>query len=313
MSESRTNSRRDFMAHGAALAAAATLPAAAFAATASMNKRLIPSNHEALPVVGCGAPDMFYVLPPEGEALPRSIIQAVVDSGGRVFDTPAFFRPDPPVLGPILQEMKLTQKLFLTGKITVKGKQEGIEHLEKLVANLGKTPMDLLMVHNMLDMENHWPTLRKWKDEGKVRHIGVSRTRETDFGPLEKFMRAEKPDFLLIGYSMFQQGPAERILPLARDIGTAVLCAEAFKAEDDGEYFRKVAGKKLPEWAADFDCHSWAQFGLKYVLGNPAVTCVLTESSNVAHVLDNFQAGYGRIPDEATRRKMVDVVMSHMG
>ena len=278
-----------------------------------MNKRLIPANHEAIPVVGCGSPDMFYVMPPEGEALPKSIIQAVVDTGGRVFDTPAFFRPYPAVLGPILQDMKLAQKLFLTGKITVKGKQEGIEHLEKLVANLGKNPIDLLMVHNMLDMENHWPTLRQWKEEGKVRHIGVSRTRVTDFAPLEKFMKAEKPDFLLIGYSMFQQGPAERILPLARDIGTAVLCAEVFKAEDDGEYFKKVAGKKLPEWAADLDCNSWAQFGLKYVLGNPAITCALTESSQVSHIVDNFHAGYGRFPNEATRKKMVDVVMSHMG
>jgi diketogulonate reductase-like aldo/keto reductase len=306
-----TTNRRDFLTHSAALAATASLPVNAFgAAPLTMNKRLIPGNHEAIPVVGSGSPDMFYVMPPEGEALPKSLIQTFADNGGTLIDTPAFFRPDVPVLGKFLQEMQLEQKMFLIGKITVQGKQAGIDHLDKTIAALGKRPMDAMLVHNMLQMENHWPTLKQAKEEGKVRHIGVSRTRVTDFAPLEKFMKEEKPDFLLIGYSAFQEGPAERILPLARDLGTAVICAEVFKTEDDGMFFKKVAGKKLPEWAADFDCTSWAQFAIKYVLGNPAITSVVVETSKVTNAIDNLHGGFGRFPDQATRKKMSEVLLT---
>jgi len=166
------------------------------------------------------------------------------------------------------------------------------------------------MVHNMRDMKNHWPTLRDWKEQGRVRYIGVSRTRTEDFTELEKFMRDEQPDILMIGYSITQQGPADRVLPLAADIGTAVIGAEPFKAFDDGAFFNVVAGKPLPAWASDFDCESWAQFSLKYILSNPAVTSIVTETSKVKHVIDNMGAGYGRLPDEAIRQRMSDHLLS---
>jgi aryl-alcohol dehydrogenase-like predicted oxidoreductase len=123
-------------------------------------------------------------------------------------------------------------------------------------------------------------------------------------------MKEEKPDFLMIGYSATQQGPAERILPLAADLGVATIAAEPFKAFDDGAFFSMVAGKPLPDWASEFDCESWAQFSLKYILSNPAITSVVTETSKVKHVVDNMRAGYGRLPDEATRQKMSDYLLS---
>jgi aryl-alcohol dehydrogenase-like predicted oxidoreductase len=123
-------------------------------------------------------------------------------------------------------------------------------------------------------------------------------------------MKEEKPDFLMIGYSVTQQGPAKRILPLAADIGVATIAAEPFKAFEDGAFFDAVAGKKLPDWTSEFDCESWAQFSLKYILSNPAVTSVVTETSKVKHVIDNMRAGYGRLPDEATRQKMSDYLLS---
>jgi aryl-alcohol dehydrogenase-like predicted oxidoreductase len=123
-------------------------------------------------------------------------------------------------------------------------------------------------------------------------------------------MREDKPDFLMIGYSVTQQGPADRILPLAKDIGVAVIAAEPFKAFEDGAFFSVVAGTELPEWASDFDCESWAQFSLKYILSNPAITSVVTETSKLKHVIDNMGAGYGRLPDEATRQKMSDTILS---
>ena len=291
------------------LAGAATLPLSSFAQE-TMRTRAIPGTDERLPVVGIGAPRLFIEMPPEGKDLPISLIQAMMDTGGTVIDTPAFFRPNVPVLGEILQEMGVQDDLFLIGKITVNGKQEGNDHLEKLVDNLGKRPMDCLMVHNMRQLDVHWPTLKQWKEDGKVRYIGVSRTRETEFADLEKFMKDEKPDFLMIGYSVTQQGPAERVLPLAADLGMAVIGAEPFKAFDDGAFFSVVADKPLPEWAAEFDCESWAQFSLKYILGNPAMTTIVTETGSVKHIVDNVRAGYGRLPDEATRKRMSDYLHS---
>lgn len=302
-------SRRRFLVHSATIAAAATLPGSVLASS-SIRTRRIPGTQEYLPVVGLGAPDIFKKIPPEGVDLPKSVIQAMVDLGGTLIDTPPFFRPDVPAIGSILTEMGLQNDLFLTGKITVSGKEAGIAHLEKTERNLNKRPVDLLMVHNMREMHLHWPTLKDWKEQGRVRYIGVSRTRTEDFRPLEKFMREEKPDFLMIGYSVTQQGPAQRILPLAQDSGVAVIAVEPFKAFEDGAFFKVVAGKKLPEWASEFDCESWAQFSLKYILSNPAITSVVTETSKVKHVIDNMRAGYGGLPDKAARQKMSDYILS---
>ncbi len=297
------------MAQSAALAAASVLPAGSFASE-SMRTRLIPGTDEALPVVGLGAPDIFKRLPPEGAKLPKAVIQTMVDLGGRLIDTPPFFRPNVPVIGKLLTEMGLQNELFLTGKITVSGQQEGIEHLERTVRVLNKRPMDLVMVHNMRDMANHWPTLKDWKQAGKIRYIGVSLTRNKDYVALEKFMKDEKPDFIMTGYSIHHPMAAESALPLAADCGIAVIVAEPFKASEDGGIFGVIRGKPLPSWAAEFDCESWAQFALKYILSNPAVSCVVTETSKISHVADNMRAGYGRLPDEATRVRMSEYLLS---
>ena len=206
--------------------------------------------------------------------------------------------------------MGVADDLFLTTKITVSGKEEGIAHIERLMAALNKKPMDLLMVHNMRDLDTHWATLKDMKEAGRTRYIGVSLTRNDDYVALNKFMQAEKPDFIMTGYSIFNPMAEESALPLAADLGVAVLVAEAFKAEDDGNFFAKVSGKELPDWTAEFDCESWAQFALKYVISNPAVHCVATETSKVKHVIDNMGAGYGRLPDAAARKRMREFVLT---
>lgn len=309
MSNMNEMNRREFLAQSAALATAASLPIAA-CAQETMRARLIPGTDEALPVVGMGSPAPFYKLTEAGKELPKSLVQTMVDQGGRVMDTPAFFRPDPPILGEVLQEMGLVDDLFLTTKITVRGKEAGNAHLEKAVANLNKRPMDLLMIHNMRELDLHWPTLRDWKESGRARYIGVSLTRNNDTVALEKFMKDERPDFILTGYSVNNALAEETALPMAADLGVAVLVAEAFKAIEDGGIFAQVANTEFPEWAAEFDCESWAQFALKYVISNPAVTCVLTETSKTSHVIDNMQAGYGRLPDAATRKRMRELIVA---
>jgi len=302
-------SRRKFLADSAVLAAAASVPAGSFA-QASMRTRLIPGTDEYLPVVGLGAPNIFIRLPPEGKDLPKSVLQTMVDLGGKLLDTPAFFRPDVPVVGDLLTEMGLQQELFLSGKITVNGKQAGIEHLERTVANLNKRPMDLLLIHNMRTLDEHWATLKDWKEAGRVRYIGVSLTRNADYVAMERFMKAENPDFIMTGYSIHHPLAAESTLPLAADLGIGVLIVEAFKATEDGGIFGIVADKPLPDWASEFDCETWAQFSLKYILSNPAVTAIVTETSQVHHAADNMRAGYGRLPDEATRRRMSEHLLS---
>lgn len=309
MPKSLEISRRKFLAQGAALASVAALPVASCAGE-TIRTRLIPGTNESLPVVGLGAPGFFYTSPPEGDDAAKAVIRAMVEFGGKMIDTPPFFRPDPPVVGRIIDEMGLQEKLFLTGKITVSGKQEGILHLEKTVANLKKRPIDLLMVHNMREMDVHWPTLKDWKERGRARYIGVSLARTEDYAQLEQFMKTERPDFIMIRYSIHHPHTGERILPLAADIGIAVIGIEAFKTNDDGGLFGLVAGRKLPEWASDFDCETWAQFSLKYMLSNPAITTVITETNKVKHLVDNMRAGYGRLPDEATRKRMSTYLLS---
>ncbi len=301
--------RRKFLAGSAALAAASALPAGAVAQSAMLTRQ-IPGTDELLPVIGLGAPDIFIDIPPEGRELPIAVLEAMIGQGGRLLDTPAFFRPNVPILGEILTEMALQEEMFLTTKITVNGKQAGIDHLERAVANLNKQPMDLLLIHNMRTMDEHWPTLREWKEAGRTRYIGVSLTRNSDYVELERFMREERPDFIMTGYSIHHPLAEESALPLAADLGIAVLIVEAFKATDDGGIFPIVAGQPLPEWAAEHDIESWAQYSLKWILANPAVTGVVTETRQVRHVIDNMRAGYGRLPDEATRQRMSEHLLS---
>ena len=272
--------------------------------------RPIPGTDELLPVIGLGAPDVFIDVPPEGKELPKALLQAMIDWGGRYLDTPAFFRPNVPIVGDLLTEMNLQDELFLSGKITVNGKKAGIEHLERTVANLKKRPIDLLLIHNMRTLDEHWATLKDWKEEGRVRYIGVSLTRNLDYVDMERFMKAERPDFIMTGYSIHHPLAAESTLPLAADLGIAVLIVEAFKATDDGGIFPIVAGKLLPEWTAEFDCESWAQYSLKFILSNPAVTGIVTETRQVRHVIDNMRGGYGRLPDELMRKRMSDYLLS---
>lgn len=317
--------RRTFLTGSAAAVASCALPMtscaqqnAAALAGESMYSRLIPGTNESMPIIGLGAPDPLNVMPAEGKALPTALLKTMLEHGGKFLDTSPFFRPDPPIVGPLVTELNLQSEVFMTAKITVDGKEAGIQHLEKSVANLNKDPMDLLMVHNMRDMHYHWPTLKDLKEAGKTRYIGVSLGRPgtspynnyATFHALESFMRIEKPDFIMIPYSIHNPETAERVLPLAADLGIAVVIIEAFKTNDDGGLFSLVAGKELPEWASEIDCNSWAQYSLKYISSHPAVTCIITETSKVKHVVDNMRAGYGRFPDEAMRQQMSDYLLS---
>lgn len=303
MTRTNTLSRRKFLAQTTAAAATSSLPMALFAQE-SMMTRAIPGSDRQIPVIGLGAPDIFFTTPPEGSELPKSLVQAMVDQGGRILDTPAFFRPDPPDVGGLVTEMDLQDDLFLIGKITVEGEGAAQEHLAKTAANFRREQMDMMLIHNFKDVPTNWEVLKEAKEDGKVRHIGISRTASTTNEALEQFMKTAKPDVIMIGYNMHQNEHEARILPLAQDMGIGVFVVEPFRVVDDGALFSLTQGKELPEWAAEFDCESWAQFSLKYILSNPAITGIITETTSVSHVVDNMRGGYGRLPDEAMRKRM---------
>ena len=324
------HSRRDFLASTAAVTAASSLPLNAFA-QGGIQTRVIPGTTERLPLVGLGSSDFFYTTPDGGNNdSAKELVQTMYDAGGRLIDTPAFFRPVPPltaedvdvlaaaiaegealaevelpVLGTILQELNLQNDLFLVGKITVNGREAATRHMNSTIENLGRDQLDLMLLHNLRDFENTWPVLEEAKAEGRVRYIGVSEASDQIPNEvLEDFMVSHNPDFIMPSFSMYRPSIEERILPLAADMGTGVIVIEVFKTAEDGAYFDVTAGRDLPEWAAEFDCESWAQFSLKFVLSHPAVTCAAVETSRPEHILDNLAAGHGRLPDQATRVRM---------
>jgi diketogulonate reductase-like aldo/keto reductase len=159
----------------------------------------------------------------------------------------------------------------------------------------------------MRDLATHWPSLRAWKDAGQARYIGITVSSDNGHDRMESFMQTESFEFVHVNYSIVETHAEERVLPLARDRGMAVLINRPFM---NGAYFQRVAGRELPSWAAEFDCTTWAQFSLKYILGHPSVTCVLTETTNPRHMVENIEAGLGRLPDEATRRRMRELLRS---
>lgn len=322
MSILKTTSRRQFLGQSAAAAAVSSLPLGALAQHAPMGdivKRYIPGTHEALPVVGVGAPDVFISYREEGgKELSQQVLQAMIDMGGRLCDTPASFRDDmpDPVFGEMMDDMGgIQDELFLTTKISLPhsatGRAAGIADAERAFRYLDKDPIDMMFVHNMHDMEHKYPIVKDYKAEGRARYIGVSRTRTTDFTELREFMINEEPDVVLLGYSIYQQGPAEQeVMAVARDLGIAMIAVEAFKAGEDGALFGKVAGVEVPDFAKEYGIETWAQFSLKWILGDPAITAVVTETSRPHHVVDNMTAAFGEYPDQATRKKMSDFLLA---
>lgn len=267
----------------------------------AMRKRQIPSTGEMLPVVGLGTSDEFDVAPGEDLEPLREVLRLFATLGGTLVDTAPVYGNAESVIGQLVTELGLTRKLFLATKVRTYGKQAGIDQMQTSEFLLNKDPLDLIQVHSLLDVDTQLQNLRRWKDEGHVRYIGVTHSRTSAHDELERLMQKEKLDFVQLNYSFTEPNAEKRLLPLAADKGIAVIANRPF---ENGALFRRVKGKALPAWAGEFDCKSWAQFSLKYILSNPAVTCVIPATSNPKHLIDNMGAGVGTLPDETTRRRM---------
>ncbi|WP_425153847.1 aldo/keto reductase [Candidatus Palauibacter sp.] len=302
--------RRDFLASLAGLGALlATRPPAlgnTLSAQDTLPTRPIPGTEETLPIVGFGSSKPVLEIPTEGTEPVAAVIRMLLEHGGRVVDTSPRTPEIDEEFGQVLAAPEFSGRLFVATKINTDEEASGIEQMrqnQELV--VGSRTLDLLQVESMRDLDVHWPNVRRWKDSGEARYIGVTTSSIGQHEAFEAFMRAEPLDFVQMNYSVMEPNAEDRLLPLAQDLGLAVLINRPFM---NGSYFGRVSGRTLPEWASEFDCASWAQFSLKYILEHPAATCALTETTNPEHMEDNIQAAFGRLPDEATKRRMRELV-----
>jgi aryl-alcohol dehydrogenase-like predicted oxidoreductase len=272
----------------------------------AMQTRPIPRTGEAIPVIGLGTSDTFDVGDGEDErAGCRDVLDKFLAAGGRVIDSSPMYGRAEEVTGDLLAALGKVGVPFLATKVWTSGKREGIAEMQRSMKRMRTEKMDLMQIHNLLDWKTHLPVLREWKQAGTIRYLGITHYQRGAFAELEQIVKDEAIDFIQLPYNLRDREAEKRLLPAARDTGTAVLVMRPF---DDGALFDRVKGKELPAWAADFDCASWAQFFLKFILGHPAVTCPIPATSKARHLVDNMSAGHGRLPDEAMRQKMIEYI-----
>ena len=297
------HSRRDFLGRLAAVGAAMATPRGLLAQE-RLPTRPIPTTGEMLPIVGLGSSAVVLEIPENGPEPVAEVIRMLIARSGRVVDTSVRTEAIDGVFGRVLQEPDIRDGIFLATKLNTTEAETGIAQMRQTQRLFARRTVDLIQVESLRGIEHHWPRLQEWKASGETRYIGVTVAENFNHEPMEAFMRRESPDFVHVNYSLLERNAEERLLPLARDRGFAVLINRPFM---NGSYFGRTAGRPLPDWAAEFDCETWAQFSIKYILANPAVTCVLTETTDTAHMIDNVGGGLGRLPSEELRRRMREV------
>jgi diketogulonate reductase-like aldo/keto reductase len=301
---SGTATRRDFLGLMTVLPAAGLVPLRGLAQSA-MPVRHIPSTDEALPVIGLGSSKVVQEIAESGADPVRQVLRTLVDHGGKVVDTWPRNVDNDTAFGRVINEPDLRDELFVTTKIDQVGRDNGIAQFRDTQRAYGRDVIDLVQIFSLTDVDTHWPTLREWKESGMARYIGVTVAEQRLHEPLLDFLDREEPDFVQVNYSITERESENRLLPLAADRGLAVLINRPFM---NGTYFRRLEGTPVPGWAAEFECRTWAQFSLKYILANPAVTCVLTETTNPMHMAENAATALGDFPDEAARQRMREFI-----
>lgn len=274
-------------------------------AQTQIHKRPIPGTGELLPVIGLGTWQTFDVGDERTERDPLAeVLKTLTAHAGSVIDSSPMYGRSEDVVGSLSTELGINDKLFIATKVWTNGKDNGIKQMRESMSLLRRKKIDLMQIHNLTDWRTHLPTLRQWKDEGLIRYIGITHYTDHAYSQVEDIMRKEPLDFIQINYSLTSRGAADRLFPLALEKQIAVLINRPF---EEGALFRKVKGMALPDWSREFDCTSWAQFFLKFILTQPAVTCVIPGTSKKSHMLDNLQAGLGRLPDPSLVEKMVEL------
>lgn len=302
--------RRDYLKNSALIAAIAALPSGLLAALerGALIEGTIPRTGEKVPIVGLGTAASFRSMSrADDTSALREVIRMLVDNGGTVLDTAPSYAESEAVCGDIARDLSVTDKIFWATKVNDAPRGRPKADPERALAQLNtsferirKQPVDLIQVHNLGDLPTQMPIIEELKQDGKIRYIGTTTTRTSEYGRLEQAMRAYPLDFIGIDYSVEQRVAAERVLPLAEELGIAVLGYEPF----GDSLFTRVRGLELPDWARAIGMESWAQFFLKFAAGHSAITCVTPATSKPKHMLDNIGAAYGELPDKAIQGKM---------
>lgn len=296
---------------GAATPEPPSAPATASTPSASklpLIQRAIPSSGELLPVMGMGTSRTFDT---EGDAESLAVLSDVMriffENGGKVIDSSPMYGHAESRVGDVLRAMATPPPLFAATKVWTSGEERGIEQMEESAKRMHVKVFDLIAVHNLKDWKTQLATLKRWKAEGKVRYIGITTSHGRDHDALMDIMRAEPLDFVQFSYNIEDREVEQSLLPLSQDRGIATMINRPFQ---QGVIFGKSRGHELPELATELDCTSWAQFFLKFIVGHPAVTCIIPATEKAQHMTDNMQANFGRVPDAAQRAQMLRIFES---
>lgn len=297
---------------GSGLISARALAAADSEVSASRSaddiiKRTIPSSGEQIPAVGLGTGRTMDVgtidrLSSAKRKELTEVVRLFHAHGARLIDTSPMYGTAERLIGSIARDLDLGGELFMATKVWTTGREQGKEQMRHSMQLLHSDPIELIQIHNMVDWRTQYKTLRQWKEEGRVRYIGVTHFHSDVHEELEQVLEAETFDFAQFNYNVLDRHAEQRLLPYCRDNGIAVLINEPF---EKGIMFGSVKGKELPEWAQEF-ADSWAQVFLKFILSNPAVTCPIPATSDPKHAVDNVMAAYGRLPDDSQRQRIID-------
>jgi diketogulonate reductase-like aldo/keto reductase len=271
-----------------------------------MLRRPIPRSSEELPIIGLGTWRVFD--PPSTDARTLATLEQTLrvfhDAGGRVIDSSPMYGKSEEIAGRLSTKAGINADLFVATKVWTTGRAAGIRQMEDSMRLLGRTRIDLVQIHNLLDWRTHIATLREWKAQGRIRYIGITHYEPSAYGDLERVMRQEKPDFVQLAYSIGVRAAADRVLPLASDLGTGVLVNRPFEG---GGLFARARTKPLPPFAQAF-ASSWSQAFLKFVIAHTAVTCAIPGTGNPDHLRDNARASVGRLPTADECRELVRFV-----
>ncbi len=271
-----------------------------------MLQRPIPSSGEKLPVIGLGTWQSFDVGTSAADRQPlEEVLRAFVRLGGRVIDSSPMYGRAEGVVGDLAQKLRLHDSLFFATKVWTTGKDAGVQSMDRSFDLMKTKRMDLMQVHNLVDVQTHLATLREWKEQGRVRYIGITHYTASSHGEVARVLEREKVDFVQINYSVREREAEERVLPVAQERGVAVIVNRPFGG---GNLFRRVRDKALPDFAAEIGCASWAQLFLKWIVAHPAVTCAIPATSKVRHLEDNMGGGVGTLPDAKMRQRISEAV-----
>lgn len=295
--------RRQFMTLAGMVAAGLILPDTSYSYTPQLRKA-IPRTAEKLPAIGMGTSGTFDAMGnPEMLTRLQEVTQVFFDMGGEMIDSSPMYGSAEEVIGELLSRVKGRKDLFAATKVWIEGKGEGIKQMEISRQNWGIKSFDLIQIHNLVDWQTQLETLKEMKAAGKIRYYGITTSHGRDHDELIPILKNNDFDFVQLTYNIGNREAESPLLSIAQDKGMAVIVNRPYKR---GNLFREVKGNPLPPWAGDFDCHSWGQYFLKFVISHPAVTCTIPATSKVKHMQDNMQAGQGRMPKAKERIKMIE-------